>query len=81
MDHASPELAARLDALKAAGTIAGWQDANGPNYGLSRDPLPAKIFPASFGPAFSYYDEAELRTAVQALELFGPIEQVPRRVR
>lgn len=73
MQSIPAELADRLDALKAAGVIAGWQDAGGPNYGLSKDPLPALIFPVSGGPASSHFSPVSLRAEIVALETFGPI--------
>jgi hypothetical protein len=69
----------RLDALKAAGTIAGWQRGGGPNYGLSRMPLPWLIFPAHEGPATTYYSANELEAAVASLEQFGPMQLSGRR--
>ena len=66
-------LARRLDALKRDGIIAGWQDAGGPNYGLSSRPLPALIFPAAETGASTFYDETDLRIAIDVLEKFGPL--------
>ena len=73
MQSVPSTLAARLDALQAAGTIAGWQDAGGPNAGLSQAPLPALIFPANGGGALTFYGPATLRAAIIALETFGPL--------
>jgi hypothetical protein len=67
------ELAARLDELKRKQIIAGWQAGGGPNYGLSKEPLKAKIFPSDGGPASSYASDAELATAVAVLEEFGAL--------
>ena len=67
-------LAQRLNDLHAAGYIAGWQDAGGPNYGLGTEPLPALVFPLGEGvPARTCYTEPELRELVQVVETFGPL--------
>ena len=65
--------ARRLDLLKSAGVIAGWQDSGGPNYGRGSRPLPALIFPAAGTGARTFYDENELGLHVSVLERFGPI--------
>jgi hypothetical protein len=76
----NPKLAARLDALKKNGTIAGWQDrAVTVNYGLSKAPLPALIFPINYGNATTYYNQDDLALAVSALEEFGPMVLVGKR--
>lgn len=66
-------LAARLEALKLKGVIAGWKDGGGPNYGRGERPLPAIIFPATEGPATTYYSLTSIANAIRALELFGPL--------
>lgn len=66
--------AARLNLLKSKGVIAGWQQGGGPNFGRSKDPLPALIFPRSGGPASTYYNDHELGIAVRVLETFGPTQ-------
>lgn len=73
MNPIPSSLADRLDALKASGAIAGWQNGGGTNFGLGRAPLPLLIFPLNFGPAVSYYSTAALETAVKALETFGDL--------
>lgn len=71
--HVPKAIARRLDLLKSAGVIAGWQDSGGPNYGLSKRPLPALVFPAAGTGAKTFYDENELGLHVSVLEHFGPI--------
>lgn len=71
MTTISDDLAARLDLLKAIGVIAGWQRGGGPNYGLGRDPLPAKVFPVGNDHANTYYSEDALETDVTIMEHFG----------
>lgn len=73
MIHVPKAIARRLDLLKSAGVIAGWQDSGGPNYGLSKRPLPALVFPAAGTGAKTFYDENELGLHVSVLEHFGPI--------
>jgi hypothetical protein len=73
MQSVPSTLAARLDALKDQGVIAGWQDAGGPNAGLSKAPLPALIFPANGNGALTFWGPATLRAAIIALETFGPL--------
>lgn len=75
MQSVPAPLAERLNALKDNGVIAGWQDAGGPNSGLSDDPLPALIFPISEDGASTYYNEVDLRMAICALETFGPLSK------
>lgn len=74
MQKVSDKSARRLNDLKKRKVIAGWQDAGGPNYGLSKAPLPALIFPLSEGPASTFYDERKLVMAISALETFGPTD-------
>ncbi len=73
-------LVQRLDDLKDAGIIAGWQRGGGPNYGLSAAPLPWLIFPAAEGPARAFYDAFALGEAIAVLEEFGPMQLAPRRI-
>lgn len=70
----TPELISRLDNLKDAKIIAGYQRGGGHNHGRGKAPLPWLIFPASYGPASSYYNQHDLSVAVAALERFGPLE-------
>jgi hypothetical protein len=74
-----PHLRQRLAALKANGTIAGWQEGGGPNAGLSPAPLPALVFPSNGGGASTYYNAADLAVAVTTLEKFGPLQLTGRR--
>ena len=77
----SEPLRGRLDALRASGAIAGWQDfggRGGHSAGLSRH-LPALIFPADEGGATTYYSEADLATAASVLERFGAVSLSGRR--
>jgi hypothetical protein len=72
MNSVPASLAGRLNSLQDNGVIAGWQDAGGPNYGLSKEPLPALIFPITEHGATSYRSDEALNTAVTLLESFGP---------
>lgn len=74
------QMQARLQALKDAGAIAGWQDRGATqNQGLSKSPLPALIFPIHEGGASTFYDKAALETAIASLEQFGPMQLVATR--
>jgi hypothetical protein len=72
-------LVQRLDALKEAGTIAGYQRGGGPNYGLSRAPLPWLIFPVDGSGATTYYNSVDLGEAINVLQTFGPTVLTGRR--
>lgn len=67
-------LVKRLDALKKAGVIAGYQRGGGDNYGNGKEPLPWLIFPANGGSATSYYNSFDLGEAIHMLEQFGPLQ-------
>lgn len=62
----------RLEALKTAGVISGWQ-APQPNRGLAGGRLPWVIMPMCIKPATTYYTEASLHQAITVLEQMGPM--------
>ena len=61
----------RLDRLQESGLIAGWQDSGGPNYGLGEAPLPAKLFPANGGPAYTIRSEYDAVGVLDMVEAVG----------
>jgi hypothetical protein len=75
MVQLTPADRVRLLTLKNKKIIKGWQDAGGPNYGISADPLPFVIFPINEGAASVYYNNDELRVAMSAMEQFGPLDR------
>jgi len=69
----SPSDKVRLTTLRNKGVIKGYQEAGGPNYGISADPLPFLIFPITEGSAHVFYDNDQLRASLELMEEYGPL--------
>ncbi len=63
-------LTQRLDALKDAGVIAGYE-APHRNQGRLGAMLPWVVMPAIPGPAATYYNDRDLDVAIRHMEVFG----------
>jgi hypothetical protein len=67
----------RLEALKATGVIDGFFEPHR-NEGLAKGLTPWVIVPAGSLNSTTYATEARCQTAVEALEMFGPMQLTGR---